>query len=317
MLNRRQEVVGVADEGWRGVDSLVEEITGPAARRSRSSATSPSRPDARRMVDTAAALAGQAGHPGERRGRAAGPGPPRHRGRARSSVWDLQIAVNLRGTFLMSRFAVPHMRAQRWGRIINISSQAGAGRRGHVHRVLGLEGRRPRLHPGAVGRRRAVGDHRQRDLAPAWSRPSRRCSSLDPDSTWTAEIKRRGADARGRPLRVPGGHRGGGRLPGLGRSAVHDRPDPGARRRRRPGSMFGEEAAGSKRITARTGRTMSPRTTPPFRADHVGSLLRPPGCTRPGPSGRRGDHGRGAAGGRGRGDPGRRSRCSSRSGCGR
>ena len=28
VLNRRQEVVGVADDGWRGVDSLVEEITG-------------------------------------------------------------------------------------------------------------------------------------------------------------------------------------------------------------------------------------------------------------------------------------------------
>jgi 3-oxoacyl-[acyl-carrier protein] reductase len=40
-------------------------------------------------------------------------------------VFDVVIAVNLRGTYLMSRFAVPHMRARRWGRIINIASQAG------------------------------------------------------------------------------------------------------------------------------------------------------------------------------------------------
>ena len=26
---------------------------------------------------------------------------------------------------------------------------------------------------------------------------------------------------------------------------------------------------------------MSGRTSPPFRADHVGSLLRPPACSRP------------------------------------
>lgn len=40
-------------------------------------------------------------------------------------VWDFVIGVNLRGTYLMSRAAVPHMRAQRYGRIVNISSMAG------------------------------------------------------------------------------------------------------------------------------------------------------------------------------------------------
>src|SRR5690606_3863074 len=40
-------------------------------------------------------------------------------------VWDLVIGVNLRGTFLMCRAAVPHMRRQRYGRIVNISSMAG------------------------------------------------------------------------------------------------------------------------------------------------------------------------------------------------
>jgi 3-oxoacyl-[acyl-carrier protein] reductase len=40
-------------------------------------------------------------------------------------VWDHVIRVNLRGTFLMSRFAIPVMRGQRSGRIVNISSMAG------------------------------------------------------------------------------------------------------------------------------------------------------------------------------------------------
>jgi NAD(P)-dependent dehydrogenase (short-subunit alcohol dehydrogenase family) len=39
--------------------------------------------------------------------------------------WDLQIDVNLKGTFLMSKFALPHMLAQRSGVIINNSSGWG------------------------------------------------------------------------------------------------------------------------------------------------------------------------------------------------
>jgi 3-oxoacyl-[acyl-carrier protein] reductase len=40
-------------------------------------------------------------------------------------TWDRIIAVNLRGTYLMCRAAVPIMRAQRYGRIVNIASMAG------------------------------------------------------------------------------------------------------------------------------------------------------------------------------------------------
>jgi 3-oxoacyl-[acyl-carrier protein] reductase len=40
-------------------------------------------------------------------------------------VWQSTLAVNLTGTFLMSREAIPPMKRGQWGRIINISSQAG------------------------------------------------------------------------------------------------------------------------------------------------------------------------------------------------
>lgn len=41
------------------------------------------------------------------------------------SVWDRVMNINLRGPFLMARFALPFMRRQRRGHIINISSESG------------------------------------------------------------------------------------------------------------------------------------------------------------------------------------------------
>ncbi len=38
--------------------------------------------------------------------------------------WDETIAVNLKSAFLLTQSVLPHMRAGRWGRIINISSAA-------------------------------------------------------------------------------------------------------------------------------------------------------------------------------------------------
>jgi len=39
-----------------------------------------------------------------------------------SADWDRQLGVNLKGAFFFSKYAIPHMRAQRRGVIINISS---------------------------------------------------------------------------------------------------------------------------------------------------------------------------------------------------
>jgi 3-oxoacyl-[acyl-carrier protein] reductase len=41
--------------------------------------------------------------------------------------WDRDIQVNLSGPFYATRAVLPHMLAQRWGRIINISSISSAG----------------------------------------------------------------------------------------------------------------------------------------------------------------------------------------------
>jgi len=48
---------------------------------------------------------------------------------------DAQLDVNVRGTFLLIRQCLPVMRSQRWGRIVNISSQAGR---------VGMRDRQPR-----------------------------------------------------------------------------------------------------------------------------------------------------------------------------
>ena len=63
---------------------------------------------------------------------------------------------------------------------------------------------------------------------------------------------------------------------------------------------------------------MSRRTTPPFRADHVGSLLRPPALLEARARRKAGEiDAERAARGRGRGDPRRRAACRRRSGCSR
>src|SRR5271166_1666486 len=44
-----------------------------------------------------------------------------------TEVWDATMRVNLRGTMLASKFAIPHLRARGGGAIVNISSGAALG----------------------------------------------------------------------------------------------------------------------------------------------------------------------------------------------
>jgi 3-oxoacyl-[acyl-carrier protein] reductase len=57
--------------------------------------------------------------------------------------WDAVLAVHLRGAFLFSRAAQVHMTAQKWGRIVNLSSTSALGNRGQANYAAakaGLQG---------------------------------------------------------------------------------------------------------------------------------------------------------------------------------
>ena len=125
VLNRRQEVVGSGQPtSWTGLDTLVSEIDSAGGRAAFAVGDIGQAGDAEAMIGTAL----------ERFGRldilvnnAAAP-----QGLDRDvideipiEVFDEVIRINLRGTWLMCRAAVPAMRRRRWGRIINISSMAG------------------------------------------------------------------------------------------------------------------------------------------------------------------------------------------------
>jgi 3-oxoacyl-[acyl-carrier protein] reductase len=125
VLNRRQEVTGTgARDGWRGIPSLAEEITRAGGVASGLLGDISDEADAERMVSE---VVGQHGRLDVLVNNAAAPQGLDRRDieEIPISVWDHVVRVNLRGTYLMSRFAVPVMRRQRHGRIINISSMAG------------------------------------------------------------------------------------------------------------------------------------------------------------------------------------------------
>ena len=192
VLNRRQEIVGSEQPAsWRGLESLVEEIESGGG--------------------TAASVLGDIGDPRdaeamigaalERFGRidilvinAAAP-----QGLDRDvideipvDVFDEVIRINLRGTWLMCRAAIPAMRERRWGRIVNVSSMAG---------VIAA----PRSTPYSASKAGILGLTRALSMdvaawgitvnaiAPGALDTSRSVLSLDPDLDVRAEMERRGS----------------------------------------------------------------------------------------------------------------------------
>lgn len=109
---------------WRGVETLVEQIKAAGGSASWVTGDVTSEADASRMVaDTIKQhgrldiLVNNAGAPhGKDRGELE---------TISLDAWEKVMAVNIRGVFLMSRAAVVPMKAQRWGRIISMSSVAG------------------------------------------------------------------------------------------------------------------------------------------------------------------------------------------------
>jgi NAD(P)-dependent dehydrogenase (short-subunit alcohol dehydrogenase family) len=191
ILNRRQEIVGSEQPAsWSGLDTLVSEIEAAGGTATAVLGDIGDENDAQAMVDAALAryhrldiLVNNAAAP---------------QGLDRDvideipiEVFDDLIRVNLRGTWLMCRAAVPAMRRNRWGRIINISSMAG---------VIGA----PRSTPysaskaGIIGLTRAL----SMDVAafgvtvnaicPGALGTSRSVLSLDPDLDVRAELEQRG-----------------------------------------------------------------------------------------------------------------------------
>jgi len=54
-------------------------------------------------------------------------------GKMAEADWDAVVDVVLKGAFLCSKAVVPHMAAQNWGRVINMSSRAHLGNPGQVN----------------------------------------------------------------------------------------------------------------------------------------------------------------------------------------
>ena len=199
VLNRRQEVLGVEDEGWGGLESLVGEIEAAGGKAASTTADIGEVADADRMV----------GECVERFGRidvlvnnAAAP-----QGFDRQDVcavpvevFDEVIRINLRGTYLVSRAAVPFMREQRWGRIVSVSSGVGV-----IPAPLSTAYSASKA--GILGLTRALAMDVARwgitvnAVCPSALNTSRAVVSLDPDLDVAAEVERRGQ-------RVPVGRTG-------------------------------------------------------------------------------------------------------------
>jgi 3-oxoacyl-[acyl-carrier protein] reductase len=109
---------------WRGVTDLVAEIEAAGGRASAAIGD----------VSDETAVAAMVGHTIERHGRldvlvnnAGAPFSMAHGDLVTidPAEFDRVIAINVRGTFLMTKAAAPHMRARKWGRIISVASVAG------------------------------------------------------------------------------------------------------------------------------------------------------------------------------------------------
>jgi 3-oxoacyl-[acyl-carrier protein] reductase len=109
---------------WRGLETLVEQIVAAGGTASFLQGDVSREDDANRLVAETVArhgrldiLVNNAGAPhGNDRGEVE---------TISLDAWERVMSINTRGPFLMTRAAVPHMKKQRWGRVISMSSVAG------------------------------------------------------------------------------------------------------------------------------------------------------------------------------------------------
>jgi 3-oxoacyl-[acyl-carrier protein] reductase len=189
--NRRQEIVGASQPPeWHGLDTLVAEIHSAGGKASAVLGDIGDERESQAMVDEARSRFGRLDILVNN---AAAP-----QGLDRDvideipiDVFDDVIRINLRGAWLMCRAAVPVMREQRWGRIINVSSMAG---------VIAA----PRSTPYSASKAGIIGLTRALSMdvaaygvtvnaiAPGALDTSRSVLSLDPDLDVRAEMEQRG-----------------------------------------------------------------------------------------------------------------------------
>ena len=126
------ELPGDIDLSW-SLDDLVTELTGMGTKALAVLGDVSSETDAARMVDETVRHFGHLDILVNNAGAPQG-GEWDDIERVPLKEWERVMAINATGTFLMSRAAVPHMRARKWGRIVNMSSLAG--KRGSPRQVV-------------------------------------------------------------------------------------------------------------------------------------------------------------------------------------
>ena len=145
--------------------------------------------------------------------------------------WDIVMGVHLRGAFLMTRAAQKHFVAQKYGKIVCLSSVSALGNRGQANyaaakmgiqgfvRTLGIE-----LGPYGVNANAIAPGFIATDMTDATAARVGHAGRGVPQG--------RSRPQPGPPGRLPRGHRGRRRLPVQRRGVVHHRPDAVRRRGR-------------------------------------------------------------------------------------
>jgi|688.fasta_scaffold146885_2 3-oxoacyl-[acyl-carrier protein] reductase len=118
------EPAQTTDPAWSGVEALVDELTALGVDAMSVTGDISDEADARRMVQ---AVIDRFGRLDVLVNNAGAPLSLGHGDVETIAVeaWDRVFAINVRGAFLMCREAAPHMRRQKFGRIVNIASIAG------------------------------------------------------------------------------------------------------------------------------------------------------------------------------------------------
>ena len=113
-----------ADTGWRGLDTLVARIEAAGGKALSLTGDVSTEDGAAHLV---ARTVGEYGRLDVLVNNAGAP-HGQDRGQIEDvplSAWEAVMGINVRGVFLMTRAAVPHMKAQGYGRIVSMSSVAG------------------------------------------------------------------------------------------------------------------------------------------------------------------------------------------------